>query len=192
MRKIFRTVQSRNCAIKTLDLSDNLIRDEDIAIFVCMWNTDSLIEALILNENLISPGGAQLLLKAAASHLAFSKLSLESSDMLGYDGLRMIGEELSSNRLIDLNINSCMIERMPASKDLACQALAKGLSESETIQNFSCINNDLSADGLKMILRAAKNHPSLRCMHLGLRSVTCFRVVGMELPSILSSPLRRT
>jgi hypothetical protein len=98
-----------NMTLKSLLLASCGLRDNNIQLLIDGWHTDSPLECLTLANNKIGPQGAQLLLRAAAEHPALQELDLDDNKTMGFEGLKLIGEELpaQSRSLARVSLKGC-------------------------------------------------------------------------------------
>jgi hypothetical protein len=94
-------------SITNLCLSKNGIGDEGMSSFLEHWKDDSPIQELDLSWNCFGPLGAQQLMRAAATKSALLVLNLELNGNIGFEGMRMVGEELPNLTLRELYVDGC-------------------------------------------------------------------------------------
>jgi hypothetical protein len=79
-----------------------------LELFLELWQSNSSIQKLSFYDNAIGPCGAQRLLQAVADHPAMHVLNLQCNENIGYEGLRMIGEEiLHQTSLAEIEVGRC-------------------------------------------------------------------------------------
>lgn len=126
-------------SLTKLCLSKNRIGDEGMIAFIESWRDDSPIQSLDLSWNFIGPLGAQRLIRAAATKRALVDLNTELNRNIGFEGMRMVGEELANLKLRELCVDGCANwvhhdnETSPAAqaqvvaRDRARQAIIRGI-----------------------------------------------------------------
>lgn len=147
---------------------------------------------LILRENGIGPNGAQAILRGIASHPNFSNLGLSKNREIGYEGFKLIGQELGRAGLDDLNLESCVdlevaASQPPESRLEACEALANGLRENPSVKEIMLGNNGIDATGARTLVRGIAHHRSLTKLALAQNKSIGhegLKWIGQELPSL--------
>jgi hypothetical protein len=138
-----------NTSVTALYLPFCGIDDTCLKLFLELWPASSPIEWLYLRDNNIGPQGAQQLLQAVADHPAMRGLILWNNRNIGYDGVRMIGEELlnqTSLTEIDFegcatwikysNSNSAEARAQDKASQLAGRALLEGVKQNARIKKL--------------------------------------------------------
>jgi hypothetical protein len=97
-----------NVTLKTLELDNCELDDCHIQLLVERWHPKSQLKRLLLDRNNVGPEGMQLVFRAAAEHLSLHELSLRRNPGIGLKGLKLFGEQLSTQlHLKDVNIDYC-------------------------------------------------------------------------------------
>jgi hypothetical protein len=163
--KLFEMV-FKNCqCIQKFCFSRNPLSDNAILSFIESWRPDSPLTHLDLSNNQISPRGAQMLMRATVEHPLLKSLELYRNKSIGYEGLRLIGQELGNCGLVNLKISDISREDLVhhhlhctcsgcTGKELACGALAEGLRQNTTIRDIDWSYNSLGPEGMRMMLHA--------------------------------------
>jgi hypothetical protein len=178
-----------NKSVKSLNFQSNEIDDVALSGFINFWSPDSPLEELNLTNNQLCSDGVRLLLKAAAVHPSFIKLEISSNKFIGFDGIRLLGEELGNVHLKELRFIGCTrsnnVESDTVSKMLAFDALAEGLRNNTTIEKIdsSCVLSDVGPDRLRKLLRATTNRPVFLHLYLWANSTNDILAIGEELSS---------
>ncbi len=121
-------------AMKTLNVADNRIGDDSIAVFVENWPEDSKLELLDLDFNLISTVGVQRLMTALPNRRAMKTLIL-TSNAFGFDGVGMIGNHLPSLRLKYIHLGEMSISN-EVERTRAMQTWLRGIKANYFLQNY--------------------------------------------------------
>lgn len=140
-------------------------RDEVCLALGKVLQRNHSLRYLIFAGNGIYPNGAQAFMRAIATRSHMAQLILIGNDQIGYDGLRKIGEELPHVRLEDLYLDSCvdMVTKSSSTETRlqACQALANGLRQNNTLKELDLANNGLNSAGAHLLIEGIAHHPSL-------------------------------
>jgi hypothetical protein len=140
----FRSIQN----LDDFAISESSLSDEHIQILTADFLTHPALRRKIeenpgsefdlrLENNCISPRGAQDLIQATLSFSAFKTLNLFHNTTIGYDGLRLIGEALSNSMLTELNLKRAAKwvnydnddDELAKEQKLKCGQAAKALVE---------------------------------------------------------------
>jgi hypothetical protein len=98
-----------NASITTLHRASSTVDDKCLELFLELWQPSSPIRELSLFNNEIGLRGARQLLRAIADHPTMHVLDLLCNENIGYEGLRMIGEEtLHQTSLTDISVGDCV------------------------------------------------------------------------------------
>jgi hypothetical protein len=185
-----------NCqSIQNFSLSVDPLSDNAILSFIESWRPDSPLTHLWLNHNQISPRGAQMLMQATVEHPLLESLSLDGNESIGYEGLRLIGQELGNCGLVNLSICHAAPYYLRdllhhhlhctcsdcAAKELACRALAEGLRENTTIQDIDWSHNYLGSEGMRMMLHATASRSVNLNQEILIESIAEIKAFGEAL-----------
>jgi hypothetical protein len=193
--KLFEMVFNNCQCIQNFSLSSNPLSDNAILSFIESWRPDSPLTHLGLSENQISPRGAQMLMQATVEHPLLESLSLDGNESIGYEGLRLIGQELGNCGLVNLSICHAAPYYLRdllhhhlhctcsdcAAKELACRALAEGLRENTTIQDIDWSHNYLGSEGMRMMLHATASRSVNLNQELLIESIAEIKAFGEAL-----------
>jgi hypothetical protein len=193
--KLFEMLFNNCQCIQTFCLCANPLSDNAILSFIELWRPESPLTHLRLTKNQISPRGAQMLMRATAEHPSLKSLDLYRNESIGYEGLRLIGHELGNCGLVNLSICHmtpfCRRDLLHhhllctcsgcAAKELACRALAEGLSVNTTIQDINWAGNDLGSEGMRMMLHATASRSVSLNQDLYIKSVAELKAFGEAL-----------
>lgn len=183
-----------SCTLQTLAVERSQFSDAGILRFCRNWPLDSALQVLDFRANDIGRSGACALIEATRQHPAMRRLVLTCNTQIGYEGLRILGQDLLPTlTLLELELHNVVSEREkndPNSvtiRDAACRAMANGLQQNTMLQELSIGYNSLGPVGAQTILRAVATHPTLRrlCIFadrsIGLDGMTR---IAAELPTL--------
>lgn len=195
-----------NTWLTSLSLKKCRVTDEGIEHFCQHWNDRSLLESLILPRNWITSEGVECLLVASALHPALKQLVLSENWGIGWDGLRVVGEQLPHISLQDLEISNIAVRA--ANRDVRARtmtAFSDGLRGNTALLSLMVGKNFIGPTGAHMLMEAVAEHPSMVCLSLdGDRTIGLngLKLIGQELPHLhlqtldlrgtLPNPLPRT
>jgi hypothetical protein len=181
-----------NCSLFTLRLPHNRITNIGIMYFCENWTSDSQINEMDVSWNKFDKKGAVLLLQATTQHPALTTLMMNCNEMIGHEGIALMGEQFPHLLLTHLEMYKS-IETSPwniqhsAACHRAALALANGIRGNTTLVTLHIGANNLGSRGAKLIMQAVAAHqPAMQRFSLGFdQSVGLkgLKHIGNELPN---------
>ncbi len=153
----------RNESITDLKLTGCQISDVGVGVMLEYLQQNSHFQSLSLERNKIGPAGAQLLLRAVQDHPTIRMLSLKGNDMIGYVGLKAIGDIVADQTLTHVDLSWCqgrtpprgnssdMVKAIDMARIRAGQALLVGMQRNSHIQDLRLDGEGFSQDILNTI-----------------------------------------
>ncbi len=218
--RILSPILGNHPTLESLELRNNMFGDEGVASFVEHWQQDSLIWELDLGANKIGPAGALQLLQTVGTptqHPNMRILNLEENWDIGYNGLKLLGEALSSQKNIkELNLSAVATwidyhditcddaVAQESQRAQACRALLKGIRDNVDLHYLNLDDNDLplavteeidlyvkaNKSGRVFLRQQNRQPPAFWCHFLARRNASLVFLCLRELPIVFMSQCR--